>query len=139
MRVRLRNAGIDAPSGAVIYWLAQGVFMKLISRIAAITLLGLGVARAQIDMPNPSVPGGSFDTAVRIVATNELMIDRFISRWLRTHYPGWDADPHEFQDLGDERYAVVFISHKDHPSRRVYFRVLQSQSDPDNQSSSFPF
>ena len=113
--------------------------MKFFSRLAAVTLLGLGFAHAQIDMPNPSQPGGSFETAVRIVATNELMIDRFISRWLRTHYPGWDADPHQFQDLGDERYAVVYISHKDHPSRRVYFRVLQSQADPDNNGAGFPF
>jgi hypothetical protein len=113
--------------------------MKIFSRLAAITLLGVGIVQAQIDMPNPSVPGGSFDTAVRMVATSDLMIDRFITRWLRTHYPGWDADPHEFQDLGDERYAVVYISHKDHPSRRVYFRVMQSQADPDNNGASFPF
>ena len=103
-----------------------------IRRLVAITLLGVaGMAGAQVNMPNPATPGASIQTAVRIVATNEIMIDRFITRWLRTHYPGWDADPHEFQDLGNERYAVVYIKHAEHPGRRVYFRVMQSYADPD--------
>lgn len=113
--------------------------MKFISRIAAISLLGLGIAQAQITMPNPSAPGGSFESAVRLVSTSDLMLDRQISRWLRTHYKGWDAQPHEFQDMGDERYAIVYITHKEYPPRRVYFRILRSQADPDNQSSDFPF
>jgi hypothetical protein len=32
----------------------------------------------------------------------------------------------------------VYITHSEHPGRRVYFRVLQSQADPDA-SDSFPF
>jgi hypothetical protein len=40
--------------------------------------------------------------------------------------------------MGDERYAVVYITHKDHPSRRVYFRILRSHADPDNQGPAFP-
>src|SRR5688572_22742702 len=105
--------------------------VKSLRRLAAITLLGAaGMAGAQVNMPNPATPGGSFQTAVRLVATNEMMIDRYITRWLRTHYPGWNADPHEFQDMGTERYAVVYIQHAEHPGRRVYFRVLQSQADP---------
>jgi hypothetical protein len=110
-----------------------------IRRLVIITLLGVaGTAGAQVNMPNPAAPGGSFQSAVRVVATNEMMVDRFIARWLRTHYPGWNADPHDFQDLGNERYAVVYITHSEHPGRRVYFRVLQSQADPDA-SDSFPF
>jgi hypothetical protein len=106
--------------------------MKTITCLVAVTLLGAaGMAGAQVNMPNPAAPGGSFQSAVRVVATSELMIDRFITRWLRAHYPGWNADPHEFQDLGNERYAVVYIQHPEHPGRRVYFRVLQSQADPD--------
>lgn len=106
---------------------------------AAIGLLGIGIAQAQLNIPNPTVPGGSMDTAVRLVVTSDLMVDRQIKRWLRTHYKEWDADPHEFTNFGDERYAVVYISHKDHPGRRVYFRLLQSHADPDNDSSTFPF
>lgn len=113
--------------------------MKVISRIAAVTLLGLGIAQAQISIPNPTDPGASYETAVRLVSTSDLMLERQIERWLRTHYKGWEADPHQFQQMGDERYAIVYISHKDHPSRRVYFRILKSHSDPDNQSSTFPF
>lgn len=117
--------------------------MKVLARslgaITAFALLGIGIAQAQISMPNPGAPGGSFESAVRIVATSDMMIDRFIARWLRSHYPGWDADPHQFQELGDERYAVVYISHKEHPGRRVYFRLLKSHADPDNQGGSFPF
>jgi hypothetical protein len=110
-----------------------------IRRLVIIALLGVaGTAGAQVNMPNPAAPGGSFQSAVRVVATNEMMVDRFIARWLRTHYPGWNADPHDFQDLGNERYAVVYITHSEHPGRRVYFRVLQSQADPDA-SDSFPF
>jgi hypothetical protein len=110
-----------------------------VRRLVAITLLGVaGMAGAQVNMPNPAAPGGSFQSAVRLVATSELMVDRFITRWLRTHYPGWNADPHEFQDLGSDRYAVVYITHAEHPGRRVYFRVLQSQADPDA-GGSFPF
>jgi len=115
------------------------VLAKPLGGLVASALLAVGIAHAQISMPNPGAPGGSFDSAVRIVATSDMMIDRFIARWLRSHYPGWDPDPHEFQELGDERYAVVYITHKDHPGRRVYFRVLKSHADPDNQSSNFPF
>jgi len=119
-----------------------------ISRFVAVTLLGLSAfgglglsatATAQIEIPNPGVPGGSFDTAVRLVVTSDLMLDRQISRWLRTHYAGWDAEPHQIQEMGEDRYAVVYIQHKDHPSRRVYFRILQSHADPDSQSPAFPF
>jgi hypothetical protein len=113
--------------------------MKFISRVVIATLLGLGIAQAQLSVPNPSAPGGSFDSAVRLVSTSDLMVDRQISRWLRAHYPGWDADPHQFQNFGDERYAIVYITHREHPPRRVYFRILQSQADPDNQSADFPF
>jgi hypothetical protein len=114
--------------------------MKVINRLLVIALLGAAtVASAQISMPNPGAPGGSHNSAVRLVVTSDMMLDRQIKRWLRTHYAGWDADPHEFQEMGDERYAVVYISHADHPSRRVYFRILQSHADPDNQSAGFPF
>jgi hypothetical protein len=112
--------------------------MNHFRRLAAILLLGVAAAAgAQVNLPNPNAPGGSFNTAVRVVATSELMIERFINRWIRTHYPGWNADPHEFQQMGDERYAVVYITHPDNPGRRVYFRVVQSHADPDS-SSPFP-
>lgn len=112
--------------------------MKLFRRLAAASLLGLATfASAQISIPNPGAPGGSMETAVRIVATSDLMIDRTISRWLRTHYPGWEADPHEFQDIGGERFAVVYITHPENSARRVYFRVVRSHADPDD-SSPFP-
>lgn len=113
--------------------------MKFFCQLAAVTLLGIGAAQAQLSIPNPAAPGGSFESAVRLVSTSDLMLERQIGRWLRTHYPGWDADPHEFQNFGDERYAIVYIRHKDQPGRRVYFRILQSHADPDNQSDSFPF
>jgi hypothetical protein len=91
-----------------------------------------GVAGAQINMPTPGQPGSSPDSAVRIVATSDLMVDRFIKRWLRTHYPGWDADPHEFMEIGMERYAVVYITSPNNPGRRVYFRVKSRMNDPDD-------
>jgi hypothetical protein len=130
---------IDAPSAAVIYWHVKGVSMNNIRRFVAITLLGVGIAQAQINMPNPTAPGASMDSAVRIVSSSDIMVERFIARWLRTHYPGWDADPHEYTEFAEERYAVVYITHRDHPGRRVYFRVLQSHADPDNQGNGFPF
>lgn len=114
--------------------------MNTIRSLAVLVLLGLcTAASAQISMPNPTQPGASMESAVRLVVTSDLMVDRQISRWLRTHYKGWDADPHEFREMGEERYAVVYISHKDYPGRRVYFRILRSHADPDNQSDSFPF
>jgi hypothetical protein len=114
--------------------------MKTIQLLVAVTLLGAAAStNAQVNMPNPGAPGGSYDTAVRILATNELMVDRYITRWLRTHYPGWNAEPHEFQDLGDERYAVVYITSPNNPGRRVYFRVLRSQREGnDDGGASFP-
>jgi hypothetical protein len=115
--------------------------MKSIRRLAAVMLLGLAtIAGAQINMPDPNAPGASMTTAVRIVASSDLMIDRFINRWLRKHYPGWQADPHELQQFGDERYAVVYITHPENPARRVYFRVVASHADPnDDGATSFPF
>lgn len=111
---------------------------KILGGLVAVGLLGAGPASAQINLPNPQMPGGSFESAVRLVVTSDLMVERQISRWLRTHYNGWDADPHEFQAIGDERYAVVYLTHKDHPPRRVYFRLLKSHADPDSQSPEFP-
>jgi hypothetical protein len=106
--------------------------MKTLRSLVAITLLGAAsVAGAQINMPNPQQPGGSYESAVRLVVTNDMMLDRQIKRWLRSHYPGWDADPHEFQDLGNERYAIVYITSPNNPGRRVYFRVQKHQNEDD--------
>jgi hypothetical protein len=107
--------------------------MKTFKILVAATLLGLGtLAMGQINMPTPGQPGSSPDTAVRLVVTSDLMVDRQISRWLRQHYPGWTADPHEFQEIGTERYAIVFISAPNQMSRRVYFRVMRNQNEDDN-------
>lgn len=104
--------------------------MNTIKLVFAVILLGAASgASAQINMPDPTAPGGSFQTAIRLVVTNEMMVDRQISRWLRTHYPGWDAQPHEFSDLGNERYAIVYITSPNNPARRVYFRVSKSQAE----------
>jgi hypothetical protein len=96
------------------------------------------VASAQINLPTPGQPGSTPDTAVRIVAGNELMVDRVIQRWVRTHYPGWDADPVEYMDIGAERYAVVYITSANNPGRRVYFRVTNRMNDPGDSRSPFP-
>lgn len=101
------------------------------------SLLGAaGAASAQVDLPPPGTPGSSPDTAVRIHATSDLMVDRFITRWLRSHYPGWDADPHEFTEIGTERYAVVYITSPNKSGRRVYFRVSSRLDDEDE--AAFP-
>lgn len=100
-------------------------------------LLGAAAAQAQVNLPNPQAPGNSPDSAVRILATNDLMIDRSIKRWLHSHYPGWDADPHEFMEIGMERYAVVYITSPNNPGRRIYFRVITNPNDPDGDST-FP-
>ena len=108
-------------------------------RAVIITLLGAaGIASAQVNMPPPDLPGGSPDYAVRIVATNDLMVDRFVQRWIRTHYPGWDADPIEYQEIGPERYAVVYITSANNPGRRVYFRIQSRQGDPNDDGAPFP-
>jgi hypothetical protein len=113
--------------------------MNTFKCFAAVALLGLcGTAGAQISIPNPGAPGASIETAVRILAPSDMMIDRFIKRWLRTHYPGWDADPHEFMQIGDERYAVVYITSPDNPGRRVYFRVARSEREEKEGDGSFP-
>jgi len=102
-------------------------------------LLGAaGAATAQVNMPPPGSPGSSPEYAVRVVATNDMMVDRFIQRWLRTHYPGWDADPAEYTQIGPERYAVVYITSHDNPGRRVYFRVTSRPNDPDDDGGAFP-
>ena len=111
--------------------------MKPFTRSLAITLLGAAsFALAQVNIPNPQSPGLSVDSAVRIMATSDLMVDRSIRRWLRQHYPGWDAEPHEFMEIGMDRYAVVYISSPNNPSRRVYFRIAQHQND--DMDSGFP-
>jgi len=111
--------------------------MKTLQQLAVITLLGLApIALAQVNLPNPAAPGGTPDSAVRVVATNEMMVDRFIKRWLRTHYPGWDADPHEFMEIGPDRYAVVYITSANNPGRRVYFRIQKTQNE--DASTGFP-
>jgi len=107
--------------------------MKALRSLLVVTLLGAAsVAGAQVNLPDPTLPGGSMDSAVRIVAPNELMIDRFIKRWLRTHYPGWDADPYEIKEFGEERYAVVYITSSNNSGRRVYFKLNKTQNDDDD-------
>ena len=113
--------------------------MKTIrTALIAATLLAAGAAVAQVNMPNPQAPGNSMDSAVRVIATNDFMVDRFIKRWLRTHYPNWHADPHEYMELGNERYAVVYISSKDNPSRRIYFRVKSRPGEDGDERDPFP-
>jgi hypothetical protein len=106
------------------------------------TLLGLalaGVAAAQINMPAPGSPGSSPDSAVRVIATSDLMVDRYITRWLRTHYPDWHADPIDYQEIGTDRYAVVYITASNNAGRRVYFRVQSRLNDPMDDGAPFPF
>jgi hypothetical protein len=114
---------------------------SLRNTLALCGLLGIaGMTIAQVKMPDPTIPGGSPATAVRLVAPSELMIDRQIRRWLRTHYPGWSADHHEIQEMGVERYAVVRITADNQPMRRVYFRLISSPSDPEGrEGGSLPF
>jgi hypothetical protein len=107
--------------------------MNTLKSLVAITLLGIAPgAFAQINIPNPQAPGNSPESAVRLVATSDLMVDRFIDRWIRTHYPGWNADPHEFTEIGFERYAVVYITSTNNPGRRIYFRVMKHQDEEAN-------
>jgi hypothetical protein len=107
--------------------------MKTIRLFAAVTLLGLGsLAVGQVNLPNPQAPGNSPDSAVRLIVTSDLMVDRQISRWLRQHYPGWQADPHEFMNIGSERYAVVYVSSPNQGGRRVYFRLMRNQNEDDS-------
>lgn len=112
-------------------------------RAILVTLLGAasfagGIASAQVNMPPPGLPGSSPDYAVRVVAANDLMVDRFVQRWIRTHYPGWDADPIEYREIGVERYAVVYITSSNNPGRRVYFRVQSRFNDPNDDDAPFP-
>jgi hypothetical protein len=101
-------------------------------------LLGAAItAQAQVNIPNPQAPGNSPDSAVRILAANDLMAERQITRWIRAHYPDWDADQPEYHNIGMERYAVVYITSRDKPGRRLYFRVQSNPNDP-NDDSSFP-
>ncbi len=113
--------------------------MKTRASIAAFALLGISmVAVAQVNLPDPNAPGLSINSAVRIIATNDVMVDHYIKRWLRQHYPGWSANPHEFREIGMERYAVVYITSGEQPARRVYFRVARHPSeDDDNPFPSF--
>lgn len=106
--------------------------------LGGLAFLAAGPAAAQVNMPPPGLPGSSPDTAVRLVATSDLMIDRMVSRWLRTHYPGWDTNPIEYREIGPERYAVVYITSANNPSRRVYFRIQSRQYDPSDDGAPFP-
>ena len=104
--------------------------MKSIECLVAITLLGFApIAGAQINIPDPTAPGASPESAVRLLVGSDVMLDRQIGRWLRTHYPGWDAEPHEFMEIGMERYAVVHITSANNPARRVFFRVMRHQNE----------
>jgi hypothetical protein len=111
--------------------------MRTVKGLLIVALLGAAsAATGQVNIPDPSVPGSSMMNAVRVVATNDLMVDRFIKRWIRTHYPGFDADPYEVQEFGSERYAVVYITAAKEPGRRVYFKL--NKSIRDDEDSPFP-
>jgi hypothetical protein len=113
--------------------------MKTISSLLAVALLGVtSLAVAQINMPNPQSPGLSPQTAVRLTNTPDLMVDRAIRRWLHQYYPGWDAEPHEFMNIGPDRYAVVYITSANNPGRRLYFRVTNGMDNDDGAMSMPP-
>lgn len=104
--------------------------MKSFATLVAVTLLGAAsMATAQVNLPNPAAPGMSPDTAVRLVATSDVMVDRSIKRWLRRNYPDWHADPHEIREIGFERYAIVRISAPNQATRQVYFRLARTQAE----------
>jgi hypothetical protein len=110
--------------------------MKTTARLLAVALLGVtSLAVAQINMPNPQAPGSSPQNAVRLINTSDVMVDRAIRRWLHQHYPGWDAEPHEFMNIGPDRYAVVYITSANNPGRRVYFRVSSGMDNDDGAMS----
>jgi hypothetical protein len=107
--------------------------MKTLTGLFAVTLLGAAsITQAQINMPNPATPGLSPSTAIQVVAMNDLMIDRFIKRWLHQHYPGWDADPYETMEIGTDRYAVVYVTSANNPGRRLYFKIKSTMRDDDD-------
>jgi|SRR4051812_48729302 len=111
--------------------------MKTFASLGAVILLGISTfAVAQVNLPTPGSPGMSPDSAVELLAPNDIMVDRYIKRWLQMHYPGWSADPHQFMQIGAERYAVVYITSANAPGRRVYFRVKKNPMEDD--SSPFP-
>lgn len=111
--------------------------MKSFTSFAAAILLGASaLAVAQVNLPNPQSPGMSPDSAVELLAPSDIMVDRYIKRWLQMHYPGWTAEPHQFMEIGSERYAVVYISSANATSRRIYFRVKKNPMEDD--SSPFP-
>ena len=106
--------------------------MKTYRILVALTLLGAApFTFAQVNIPNPQAPGNSPESAVRLVVTSDLMVDHYITRWIRSHYPGWDAEPHEITQIGTERYAVVYITSPNNPGRRIYFRLMRNQNEDD--------
>jgi hypothetical protein len=98
--------------------------MKILNSLVAITLLGAAsVAGAQINIPNPQLPGGSFESACtpRGHQRNDA---RPPDQTVVTHaLPRLGRDPHEFQDLGEERYAIVYITSPTTPAARVFPRA----------------
>jgi hypothetical protein len=109
--------------------------MNTVKSLLIVALLGAASAAiGQVNIPDPNQPGSSMMSAVRIVAMNDLMVDRAIKRWIRTHYPGWDADPYEVQEFGSERYAIVYITTSKEPGRRIYFKLNKTIRDDDNEA-----
>jgi hypothetical protein len=104
--------------------------MKTVTGLIATALLGMAeVAAAQINLPNPQSPGMSPESAVRLLASSDIMLDRTIRRWLQRHYPDWHADPYDIREIGFERYAVVRITAANNPTRQVYFRLARNQAE----------
>lgn len=104
--------------------------MNTLVRLVTLALLGAApVAGAQINLPNPQSPGMSPESAVRLMATSEVMLDRSIRRWLQQHYPDWNADPYDIREVGFERYAIVRISAPNNSTRQVYFRLARNQAE----------
>ncbi|HEV8443212.1 MAG TPA: hypothetical protein VGQ27_07015 [Steroidobacteraceae bacterium] len=113
--------------------------MKTITSLVAAALLGAAsLAAAQVNAPNPQAPGMSIQSAIRLDATSDLMVDRAIKRWLHSHYPGWDSEPHEFMNIGPDRYAVVYISSANNPARRLYFRISNGTMEDEDGAMSMP-
>jgi hypothetical protein len=110
---------------------------KIASLLAASLWVAASAAFAQINLPNPQLPGSTPHNPVRLVSTSDLMVDSAVRRWLNQHYPGWTADALEFREIGFARFAVVNISAPNQADRQVYFKLATQQNDDDAQDG-FP-
>jgi hypothetical protein len=74
-------------------------------------------------IPTSNEPGGSFETAIVLQASNEREGIPMEYQWLNEHYPGYQLLRQAFNIFNDKPYDIMTIRTADDLEKVIYFDI----------------